>query len=157
MRTRRLTVALAASTTALLPVLLTGLSSPASAAVETCVNQFTGAALTATVVGSDGADFITARSNDVISAKGGNDVVYVSPFVSNVTICLGDGNDQLVFTGGTPVSPLSVMGGPGSDSIPGSNGNDALNGGDGTDSIDGRGGYDTCKNGEFVVNCEIIL
>jgi Ca2+-binding RTX toxin-like protein len=150
MRIRRIAVALALGAAATVPAVV--LAGPASAA-DSCVNQFTGASLTATLEGTNGADILDPVSGDVVSAKGGNDVVRIFPGVRNVTICLGDGSDQVVSVGSFPTYPLSVMGGPGDDFIFGSTAADALNGGTGYDTIDGRDGYDTCTNAEATTSC----
>jgi len=133
-----------------------GLAAPALAA-GTCVDQFTGAARTVTLTGTSGNDTLTVTtSNTVVDALEGVDVVRVGPGLTGVAICLGDGADTVTGNGGLPNQPLSVMGGPGNDSITSGSGSDALNGGAGTDFIDAGGGSDTCKNVETAVSCEFI-
>jgi len=147
---RRIAVAVAVGAAATIPAL--ALAGPARAA-DTCTDQFTGISYTATLEGTNGADILDPVSGDVVSAKGGNDVVRVNPGVSGLIICLGDGSDQLVSVGSFPTSPISAMGGPGDDFIFGSTAADALNGGTGYDTVDGRAGYDTCTNAESTTSC----
>jgi|GEM_PF-3220570 Ca2+-binding RTX toxin-like protein len=153
---RRAVVTAAAATVVATTAVVGGLASPARAA-GTCVDQFTGAALPVTQSGTNGADSLTVTSNNaVVDALGGNDTVKVGPNLVGVVVCLGDGDDTLTGNGGAPNQPLSVMGGPGNDSITSGSGDDVLNGGTGFDFIDGGGGRDICKNVETAASCELV-
>ena len=86
---------------------------------------------------SDGGDIIHA-SRDSISIVGGdgNDSIYNSSLVSNVSIVAGAGNDY-ISNGG---SKVTILGGDGNDSIYSWSGDKVtINGGSGNDSIDNSG------------------
>lgn len=156
MRIRRLVLIGAASVLTAVPVTVGGLAAPALAA-GTCTDQFDGANLMVTQSGSSASETLTVTTNNaVVDALGGNDTVKVGPGLTGVVICLGDGDDNVVGNGGAPNQPLSVMGGPGGDSITSGSGADVLNGGAGNDFIDGGGGSDICKNVETAANCELV-
>jgi Ca2+-binding RTX toxin-like protein len=129
----------------------------AHAVGETCVDQRTGRELTANKVGNDwGTDVFDAEPGDVIATRGGDDIVYVGEFDSDVVICLGDGNDATRFRLVPAQGSLSVMGGPGNDQVAGGNSFDVLNGGAGFDVVNAHGGYDVCKNADFLAGCEAL-
>jgi Ca2+-binding RTX toxin-like protein len=156
-RVRRFALAAAAAVLVAVTAGVGGLASPALAA-GTCTDQFDGANLPVTMSGTSGNDTLTVTANNtVVDALGGNDIVKVGPGLSGVVICLGDGDDTVTGNNGFPTQPLSVMGGPGNDSITSGSGDDVLNGGTGFDFIDGGGGRDTCKNVETAANCELVL
>lgn len=139
-------------------LLAVGLNTGVAHAVgETCVDQRTGRELTANKVGNDwGTDVFYAESGDVIATRGGDDLVYVGEYDSNVVICLGDGNDTTAFQSFPALGSLSVMGGPGDDRIAGGDGDDSLNGGAGFDSVVAYRGLDFCRNAEAVQGCEFF-
>lgn len=91
---------------------------PTPTPVATC------AGLTATIVGTNGADLIFGTAgNDVIDALAGNDVVF--GLAGNDIICGGGGNDVLF----------------------GQAGNDIIFGNGGADVMDGGPGFDICDGG----------
>ena len=88
----------------------------------------------ATIVGTDGPDFIQGTSGpDVIVGLAGDDVILA--LGGNDIICAGPGEDV-------------VKGGPGRDKIFGQGGDDTLLGGGGRDRIFGQGGDDVLRGGE---------
>lgn len=106
--------------------------------------------LPATVVGTDGADFLKGTDgDDVIVALGGNDVVRGGP--GNDVVCGGRGHDHIRVTSGSDI----VLGGPGGDRLEAfSRRPTQLRGGSGDDflfltitadpgyAVDGGGGHD---------------
>jgi Ca2+-binding RTX toxin-like protein len=87
----------------------------------------------ATIVGTDGPDFLVGTpGDDVIVAKGGNDLVF--GLGGNDIICLGDGDD-------------GAHGGHGSDLVLGENGNDIIFGNHGSDIVSGGHGNDFALGG----------
>ena len=151
--TRRFALAASAAVLAAWPPRSAASRHPGAAARRP-TDQFDGSNRTVTQSGTAGNDTLTVTVNNaVVEALGGNDIVRVGPNVSGVTICLGDGDDTVTGNGGAPNRALSVMGGPGSDSITAGSGNDVLNGGTGFDFIDAGAGSDICKNVETAAGC----
>ena len=74
----------------------------------------------------------------------GNANWVVCPFVDNVTVNAGDGNDKVAIF--DPFSAV-VDGGDGNDTIGGASGNDQISGGPGNDDIAGWNGNDTVSGG----------
>lgn len=117
--------------------------------------------VTATIVGTGGADTITGTSGrDVIVAKGGNDLVRGKG--GNDLICLNGGRDN--GAGGRGKDRIYggrgndlVKGGAGADRLFGNRGRDTLRGGKGNDLLNGGPGVDACFGGPGVDrlrNCE---
>jgi Ca2+-binding RTX toxin-like protein len=99
---------------------------------------------------NDTVAFLEAPPQGTVSALGG---------AGADTIIGGPANDYLNGNAGVD----TVLGNDGNDTLWGEGGNDNLYGGEGDDIIDagpdqdlvdGGPGEDTCKNAEFVVNCE---
>jgi len=91
------------------------------------------AGLTATIVGTGGADTLTGTGRrDVIKARGGNDVI--RGLRRHDVVCAGGGNDTL-------------KGGGGGDRLKGGTGADLLKGGSGSDDLLGGPGNDQCRGG----------
>lgn len=91
------------------------------------------AGLTATVVGTAGADRLTGTKKvDVIVGLGGNDTI--NGLAGNDLVCAGAGADK-------------VVGGAGNDRVLGEGGNDKIFGGPGADKLLGGGGADTLVGG----------
>jgi Ca2+-binding RTX toxin-like protein len=111
---RKVIAAVAALAFAGLPLIW---SAPTQAAVPTCFGK------PATIVGTDGPDYLTGQSGvaDVIYGGGGND-----------TISGGDFYQQDQIPG---AAPDLLCGGPGDDTMRDSPGSDKLNGGDGNDTM----------------------
>ena len=91
-----------------------------------------------TVIGTDGADRITAGSaGNLVQGLAGND-----------TLIGGAGNDTIVGEGKGFDVPVETLG-TGNDSIFGGAGNDRLDGNDGDDTLDGGLGNDTLGSGDL--------
>jgi VCBS repeat-containing protein len=107
---------------------------------------------TATIVGTDGANFLNGTpSNDDIDARGGNDFAFagggsdrVLAGAGNDLVFGGDGDDEI--HGGSGDDGLS--GDAGNDQIFGDDGNDHIFAGDGDDLIDGGAGNDRISAGD---------
>jgi streptogramin lyase len=117
----------------------------------------------ATIVGTDGHDFLTGTSgddvivglngNDIIRGKGGNDL-----------ICGDAGEDWLI--GGSGQDKVyggdgwdTLLGNAGDDELYGESGTDWLDGGLGADWLDGGLNDDVCHGGahtDTAVNCEAV-
>lgn len=125
------------------------------------------------IIGTDGLDHIFASPNDVVCARGGDDIVELrlanlQPDNSDdwehyTTVDLGYGNDvmSVIPEDNIPYGyvPVDADGGPGNDRMDGGPGNDFLDAGDGGFSIAGYGGYDQCTayavgSGGFADDCE---
>jgi hypothetical protein len=121
-----------------------------------------GAALAATITGTNGPDTINGTQDaDTISALGGDDRVNgrgggdaIDGGTGNDTLDGGDGNDRVfgdtgddLITGGADRDRL--LGEEGNDTLDGGGGNDStLAGGDGNDNVNGGGGEDTLDGDE---------
>jgi len=80
----------------------------------------------------------------IVNAKGGDDIVWMSPNILQQTgIRGGEGNDRLYGGGGSDI----IHGGEGADRIFGGFGNDLLVGGDGNDVMYGQFGNDALVGG----------
>lgn len=114
-----------------------------------------GAARSATVIGSDRANWISLRAcRNEVRAGAGNDVVFASGHPSvcgrlETEILGGAGNDFLWGWDGR----TSIRGGSGDDEMVGGPGSDTLRGGDGQDLARGGGGADLCV-AETTRRCE---
>lgn len=99
--------------------------------------------LTATIIGTDGADLLRGTAgDDVIDAGAGNDTVQGRG--GNDTICGGPGDDLLI--GGRGDDHLD--GGMDADQLRGEAGNDTLRGGEGRDVAIGGRGNDVIDTGD---------
>ncbi len=120
----------------------------------------------ATLVGTEGNDFLIGTSgDDVIVGLGGND--RIDGLGGNDTICGGNGFDRLWgrggrdwIDGGPDGDRISggggrdkLFGGTGNDTLRGNQGADVLRGGGGRDRLDGGSGTDACK-GRHKRRCE---
>lgn len=150
-----------------LVALVAGLIGGSVANAATCTNEFTGAALNATVVGTYASEKFgpnepyprTLYDYAVVSAGGGNDIVEVQG-LAGLTICLNAGDDQVI--NGVQARPsylglgFSVRGGADNDRVEGTPFKDAVNGRKGNDvfvdPVQGDG--DICRNFELTINCE---
>jgi hemolysin type calcium-binding protein len=118
-------------------------------AFDTCVDQRTGQSLVAQVELGPGNNLYFVNTDPakyVVAAQQGNDVVKYDS-VGNAVICLGDGDDAADAQTNPATGSISVMGGPGGDTIIGTSFADGLNGGDGPDFISASIGDDTIKGG----------
>jgi Ca2+-binding RTX toxin-like protein len=92
----------------------------------------------------DGNEPITNSGSGCSETSPGNGFWNCGP--SDFRIILGGGNDQLRASGGAShtaaISPITVIGGPGTDAITGGNTSDVLDGGFGPDTINGGNGTD---------------
>ena len=87
----------------------------------------------ATIIGTSGADNLSATSgDDVILALGGDDVIDSGS--GNDIVCAGSGNDR-------------VQGGSGNDVLRGGSGDDVLDGGSGDDRLFAEAGSDCLRGG----------
>jgi Ca2+-binding RTX toxin-like protein len=131
--------------------------------VEMPANGPTCQGIPATIVGTDGHDFLTGTSgddvivglngNDIIRGKGGNDL-----------ICGDAGEDWLI--GGSGQDKVyggdgwdTLLGNAGDDELYGESGTDWLDGGLGADWLDGGLNDDVCHGGahtDTAVNCEAV-
>ena len=98
--------------------------------------------LTATIVGTEGADSLAGTpGSDVIVGLGGDDVI--SGNAGDDVICGGDGNDEIDSGDGADL----VDGGAGNDKIKTGNGDDRVNAQGGNDDIDAGNGDDVVAGG----------
>ncbi len=128
------------------------ISLPAASQVFTCNGQV------ATIVGTEGRDYLVGTSGpDVIVALGGSD--RVRSLGGDDVICAGPGRDRVWAGAGND----RIEGGPGrdrllgqagDDTVLGGSGRDAVKGGQGIDLVNGGVSTDTCLAGETVRNCE---
>jgi Ca2+-binding RTX toxin-like protein len=103
----------------------------------------------ATIIGTDGDDFIRGTNgDDVIVGLGGNDII--GGGFGNDVICGNEGDDSL----SGEEDNDEVYGAGGADSLYGDTGNDLLNGGDDNDQVMGFDGRDTMEggNGDDLLN-----
>lgn len=143
----------------MLSLLMVAVLNPISAqAAPSCLGK------RATIVGTNGSDFIRPVSGAVISALGGSDRIMGR--ANNVTICGGGGSDvieiagrDILASGGRGGDRIVLespqgdersnigMGGPGRDLLIGGKGGEILLGNGGADEIRGLGGDDAIKGG----------
>jgi Ca2+-binding RTX toxin-like protein len=100
--------------------------------------------------GSSGDDQIgIARNGDAEAAFGTASVVLDTlPTVESLTVDGRDGNDTIAGQNGLAgLTPLTIDGGPGDDTLRGGDGADQLFGGPGNDVVDGNRGNDTAQLG----------
>lgn len=122
------------------------------------------AGMGADVIGTPGRDRYEAgdlRDGDVVATRGGNDNVEIK--AENVTVCAGDGYDNVTATDsggegaviyggnrrdtlGGSIHRLILFGGDGPDFIAGSDRNDEIDGGAGRDYIHSEGGRDVVRS-----------
>lgn len=96
----------------------------------------------ATLVGTEGADFLTGTDGpDVIASLGGSD--RIEALGGDDLICAGAGNDQISGGDGNDI----VWAGPGNDQVDGGSGDDALYGESGNDRLSGGTGADLLAGG----------
>jgi Ca2+-binding RTX toxin-like protein len=132
--------------------------------VVTCVDPVTGVPFTASWVGSEGEEVYWLLPSGVVSAAGGDDLVFSEAANPRGVACLGAGAD--LFANSTPgqfsagrfgvrggAGPDHIDGGTGNDVLMGDEGNDTLVGGPGHDQVDGGPGIDRCA-AEVMINCE---
>lgn len=121
------------ATVVALTLLVSGLASAPSARaqVPTCAGR------PATVVGTDGTDFIRGTpGDDVIFAGGGDDSIQA--LGGDDIICTGTGHDRIRAGAGDD----RVLAGGGNDRVEGGDGNDLVQGGAGDDRLWGQHGHD---------------
>ncbi|MDB5290623.1 MAG: Hemolysin-type calcium-binding region, partial [Phycisphaerales bacterium] len=95
----------------------------------------------------------TAVKFIVVNGLGGNDAITIDPsIVTPATVLGGAGNDTLIAGGGADsmnggAGKDLLEGGAGNDTLAGGAGNDSLVGGTGNDTMDGGAGNDSLKGG----------
>lgn len=106
----------------------------------------------ATLIGTDAADFITGTDGaDVIAGLGGKD--QIDSLGGNDIICGGEGNDRINAGDGNDLVSSGpgddrVFGGAGDDKLLGNTGSDRLYGGPGSDDLQGSDGEDWLRGGD---------
>jgi RNA polymerase sigma factor (sigma-70 family) len=120
----------------------TATPSPTATATPTATSA-TCEGLSATIVGTNGADVLQGTGgDDIIAGLGGDDLL--RGHGGNDVLCGGAGDDQLLGDGGD-------------DELFGENGADSLSGSHGNDMLDGGPGPDLCVTGpgiDSVTDCE---
>ncbi len=137
-----------------------------AATVHTAINVPLCNGKPATIVGTEGNDFLFGTTgNDVIVGLGGSD--RIDGQGGKDTICGGSGFDRLLGSGGRDwmdggpdgdrmsggKGKDKLLGGTGNDTLRGNEGSDVLRGGRGRDRLDGGPGTDACK-GRHERRCE---